>query len=272
MAHRYLDGVPTRGAAPRFLYGFPLWVGLSMVFIGVFLDLPLGVVVVGAVISAIAIVLLVRSGLPSAEVSEGLQLANLDRLRGRIEPAVERLRALLGRRLSPAVRASLLLALGECAEAAGDFAPAADVYARGEGLLRSGRRTIAHNQLLPLFGARRGFCLAACGLLEPAEAALRSTDHKDGLPQAAALASRAALLIATKRGLFADVEARIAGERALHRNAFGARDRAFTRVASAIARARLRGTAERAPVDEPELRAWMARAFGPELLHGVVLE
>ncbi len=272
MAHRYLEGLELRGTPPRILYGLPLWAGLSTTFVAIFLDGPGWVAIAGAVVAAFALVFLVRSARPGTEISEGLQQANLDRLRGRLEPAIERLRGLANRRLAPGVRAPILFALGECAEAAGDFAEATDVYARGEGILRSGRRTIVHNQLLPLFGARRAFCLAACGFIDPADAALRSTHHTDGLPQATALASRAALLIATKRGLFADVEARIAGERALHRNAFGARDRAFVRVAGAIARARLRGTGERAPVDDPELRTWMARAFGPELLQGVVLE
>jgi hypothetical protein len=272
MSNRYLDGITFRGTPPRIAFGLPLWFGLSAIFIALFLDGPTWVVLIGGAVTLVAVVSLVRASRPGREVTDGLQKANLDRLRGRIDAAVERLRALLGRRLAPGVRATLLYALGECAEASGAFAEAADVYARGEGLLRSGRRTIAHNQLLPMFGARRAFCLAACGLLEPADAALRSSDHKDGLPQASALASRAALLIATKRGLFADVEARVAGERALHRNAFGARDRAFTRVAAAIAHARLHGQGARAPVADVELRDWMARAFGPELLHGVVLE
>lgn len=261
MANRYLDGVDVGRKPSRAVWGVPLWITLSLTFIGVFFGWDAWIVAMFGAASFAILVAMVMSQRGGRAVRDGIELANLERMRGQLEPATERIRGLLGKRTAAHIKAILLLALGECAEAAGDFAEAADVFARGEGLLRAQRRTIVHNQLLPLFGARRAFALAACGLIEPAEAALRSTEHKDGFPQAAALASRAAILIDTKKGQFAAVRDRVVQERALHRNAFGARDRAFVRVAGALAKSKLSGASERSAVADPALREWIARAL-----------
>lgn len=261
MANRYLDGVDVGKKPVRLVWGVPLWITLSTTFIGVFFGWDGWIVGMFGAASFAILVAMVMSQRGGRELREGIELANLERMRGQIEPATERIRGLLAKRTAAHFKAVLLLALGECAEAAGDFAEAADVYARGEGLLRAQRRTIVHNQLLPLFGTRRAFVLAACGLVEPAEAALRSTEHKDGFPQAAALASRASILIDTKKGQFAGVRDRVALDRALHRNAFGARDRAFVRVAAALAKSKLSGATERWSVADPAIRAWIARAL-----------
>lgn len=261
MANRYLDGVDMGRAPSRAIWGILLWLVLSATFIAAFFSVDRWLVAAGVLVSLGLVVLMVLAMRGSRSLRDGMELASLERMRGELDPAVARLRALLASRSAKHFKVLMLLALGECAEAAGDFAEAADVYARGEGLLRVGRRTIVQSQILPLFGARRAFALAACGLVDAAEAALRSTEHKDGFPQAAALASRAAVLIDTKKGHFSAVRDRLHEDRALHRNAFGARDRWFVRVAGTYARARLSGAIEREILADPVLRDWILRAL-----------
>lgn len=260
MSNRYLDGLDFgRGPATR-LFAVALWLSLSATLVPLFLDMDRWIVAVFGVTSTVIVFAMILSNRHGGEVAQGLELAGLDRLRGDFDGALVRYRELASHRLPAHSRALILLGLGECAEAAGEFREAAEVFARGEGLLRTGRRTMATNQLLPLLGARRAFALAACGLVEPALAALRSTEHEDGFPQAVALVSRAALLIDTKLGRFADVRDRVSRERAIHRNAFGGRDRAFVRAVSTYARRKLTGEDVRTTTPSAEAKAWILRA------------
>lgn len=264
MANRYLDGLKPPRAVARRWWLLALWLAIVFLFFasysGSLWGSLLGILVlVGALVATIR-----SSQRQGIKLRTEFELANLDRLRERLPEAVQRLRALLDRPTAPLFRAHVLLALGECAEMAGDFAEAADIYAQAEGVLRAQPTlAMAYRQVLPVVAARRAFVLAACGWLDPAEAALRGAGLRDGFPQAEALASRAAILLAARRGHFGQVRELIDRDRPLHKSAFGFRNRTLLRVLELLATARLSGalrTADAGLASERDLRRWIVRA------------
>jgi len=264
MANRYLDGLkPPRAMARRWRL-LVLWLAIVFLVFAVYAHSTEWTLVGILVLFGVMIVVIGSTRGQGAKLRTEFELANLDRLREHHPQAVQRLRRLLDQPIAPLFRAQSLLALGECAEMVGDFAEAADVYARAEGVLRAQPTlAMAYRQVLPLVAARRAFVLAACGWFDPAEAALRGAAMRDGYPQAEALASRASILLATRRGHFGSVREQIDRDRALHKTSFGYRDRTLLRVLELLATSRLSGalrTADAGLASERELRRWIARA------------
>lgn len=265
MANRYLDGLkPPRGMARRWRL-LVLWLALVFFFFALYGHSTVGVLVGLFVLAGALVVVIGSTRGQGAKLRTEFELANLDRVREHHPEAVQRLRRLLDQPIAPLFRAQTLLALGECAEMSGDFAEAADVFAQAEGVLRAQPAlAMAYRQVLPLVAARRAFVLAACGWLDPAEAALRGAALRDAFPQAQALASRASILLAARRGHFAEVREQIDRDRALHKSSFGYRDRMLLRVLELLATSRLSGalrTADAGLSSERELRRWIARAL-----------
>jgi hypothetical protein len=264
MANRYLDGLkPPRAMARRWRL-LVLWLAIVFLVFAVYAHSTEWTLVGILVLFAVMIVVIGSTRGQGAKLRTEFELANLDRLREHHPQAVQRLRRLLDEPIAPLFRAQSLLALGECAEMVGDFAEAADVYARAEGVLRAQPTlAMAYRQVLPLVAARRAFVLAACGWFDPAEAALRGAAMRDGYPQAEALASRASIVLAARRGHFGQVRELIDRDRALHKSSFGYRDRTLLRVLELLATSRLNGalrTADAGLASERELRRWIARA------------
>lgn len=187
-----------------------------------------------------------------------IQAAQLERLREHVPATIEACRQLLGQGLASYYRAQVLLVLGECAEMEGDFAEAAALFVRAEGILRATRiHKVLRAQQLAVVAAKRAFAHAACGELDRAEATLRTAGVRDGVPLAGPLSARAMLLVLARRGLKQQVLERLATDAKLLRNGLAFRDRALVAVIGAYATSR---TIPHGSVD-PAIVPWLTSAF-----------
>ncbi len=272
MANRYVDGLPpprrirpTRGAsllwAAIFLLLMAIWAvmqrgGPDWLATGLFAGVAVVVLAIGVRTGGF-----VRGG--ARRVVTQVQGVEMLLLRGRIDHAVQAARAALATPMSGYARGQVLVLLARAAEAAGDFAEAAAVYGLAwDEIQRAPVAAIFKAQLLPVVAARRAFALAAEGRVDDAAAVLRAATHRDALPAAQVLESRAGLLIEARRGDAAALLARLEQDRVIHRNGFAHRERVLAHVLEVMARAKLSGAARGAAVvgGDPALRRWILRA------------
>jgi len=191
-------------------------------------------------------------------LARDIQAAQLERLREHVPAAIAKCRALLRRGLAAYWRAQVLVVLGECAEMEGDFAEAAAIFVRAEGILRAARlHGVLRAQQLAVVAAKRAFAHAALGELDRAEATLRTAGVRDGVPLAGPLSCRAMLLVLARRGLKQQVLERLATDAKLLRNGLAFRDRALVAVIGAYATSR---TIPHGSVDA-SIVPWLTSAF-----------
>jgi tetratricopeptide (TPR) repeat protein len=286
--NRYLDGLRWKQAFGVGSLALVLWIALIVMFLTVWLVLsptetsfdaavtspvvrlaPIVTVVVLLVAVVVAVRLAAKGRL------EKLFAAEERLLEDDVESAVGLARqAVAATQQLP--RHQALMLLGQCAERNGDFREAAEVYARAVSVLPStpGLATL-RDQLAPVAAARQAFALAAADRLDEAEHMIARARGPIAMPTARALAARARVLVAAKRGAhrYREVLEVLAAERLVLRNTLGARDRALLRSLAAFAKRGLEGSTTRAAATDvlavdAEHRKWIARvmpALGPML-------
>lgn len=254
------DTGPTR--APNL---FVIWIAiLAIVFVvwtGVSVEPRLAPLAYGALVVAfVGLILFAVRRANNPPVVRELQAMELARLREHMADAISKGRALLRQPLSRDQRARVLTLLGTCAEHEGDFADAAEIFVRAEGVLRTGTmHPMVREQHLALVAAHRAFAHAASGDLQRATAALATTRLRDGFPNASALACRAELVIAARSGATDQLTQLLGRGATLLRNTLAWRDRALVHVLERIAAG---GPTKRQLELEPALRAWVVAVIG----------
>jgi tetratricopeptide (TPR) repeat protein len=273
----YLKGVRILRPSTRWVRAVALLVLTGVLFYalsrlldpgdGVPLD-PATYVVVLFVLTAVAGFVVLRRRRSGVGVADVRVLAEALVLRDDFDAAVPKLKDAIRTSRGPWRQANLLALLGRCAEGRGDFAHAADVYARAEGLLPS-RRTVAYAQLAPILAARAAFALAASGRLDEATNALARAGGRDAYPGTRALAARALALVLTRRGEHEALRKHVDEARVVVKNSLSYRDRALMRVVAANAQraltGHLRGGVPAGLHLDAETRSWIARA-APEVV------
>jgi tetratricopeptide (TPR) repeat protein len=232
---------------------------------GVPLD-PATYVVVLFVLTAVAGFVALRRRRSAAGAADVRVVAEALVLRDDFDAAVPKLKDAIRTSRGPWRQANLLALLGRCAEGRGDFAHAADVYARAEALVPT-RRGVAYAQLAPMVAARGAFALAASGRLDEATNALARAGGRDAYPGTRALAARA--LVLTRRGEHEALRKHVDEARVVVKNSLSYRDRALMRVVAANAHraltGHLRGGVPAGLHLDAETRSWIARA-APEVV------
>jgi hypothetical protein len=189
--------------------------------------------------------------------TEELQAVDLARLREDVAGAVAKAHALLKKPLGGYQQAMVLAHLGACAEDEGDFAEAAEIFVRTEGILRATPMdAMVRAQSLALVAARRAFAHATLGDLQRARATLATTRLRDAFPSATTLARRAELVISAREGAFDRLASELRASEDLFRNSAGWRDRMLVQALSRV------GSKEVLEV-EPRLHAWIVAVVGP---------